>query len=305
MSTLKGQNFRILTYDSTADKWKVIGMATSCTVTLTGNSDESSTKDDVGLASKPEITSKSWAVSVDSLNVQDITGMLTAMKSMSMFTLKWDETDTTDNQTPENQTFGKQGLAYLVDASFQFNDRTNSTKSLRFTGVGELSAVSSTAETAIVAAGSYTKGQYVRLFLGSDNTTTPSAVIAAARELTLHVALSLENATTKDTEGDFEVQEPTGLSYDISTSALVRSNDTITASVNGKSLADLQTILLAGTPVKWEICTVVGANNRNKGIRLVGGSCVLTQLETSGPNRQVATFSAQMQGYGEYTVNPS
>ena len=35
MGTLKGQNFRICTYDTTAAKYKVVGMATNCTVTLT------------------------------------------------------------------------------------------------------------------------------------------------------------------------------------------------------------------------------------------------------------------------------
>ena len=44
---LKGQNFRILTFDSTASKFKCVGMATNCTVTLTNNTDDASTKDDV------------------------------------------------------------------------------------------------------------------------------------------------------------------------------------------------------------------------------------------------------------------
>ena len=59
MATLKGQNFRVLTYDSTASKYRVLGMSTNCVVTLNSNTDESSTKDDVGLASKPEVISKS------------------------------------------------------------------------------------------------------------------------------------------------------------------------------------------------------------------------------------------------------
>ena len=56
MATLKGQNIRILLQEN--DKFKVVGKSTNCTVTLTGNSDDASTKDDPGMASKPEITSK-------------------------------------------------------------------------------------------------------------------------------------------------------------------------------------------------------------------------------------------------------
>ena len=78
MATLKGQNFRILTYDATASKYKVVGMATSCTVTLNANTDDAGTKDDVGMAQKPTVTSKSWQVSVESLNVTDVAAMLTA-----------------------------------------------------------------------------------------------------------------------------------------------------------------------------------------------------------------------------------
>ena len=71
MGTLKGQNLRICVFDTTAEKYKVIGMATGCTVTLTNNTDDASTKDDVGMASKPTTTSKGWSMSCDSLNVAD------------------------------------------------------------------------------------------------------------------------------------------------------------------------------------------------------------------------------------------
>ena len=69
MPTLKGQNFRICVFDFTAEKYKVIGMATGCTVTLTNNTDDSSHKDIVGAAAMPTVVSKSWSVSCDSLNV--------------------------------------------------------------------------------------------------------------------------------------------------------------------------------------------------------------------------------------------
>lgn len=294
--TLKGQNFRI--YNGAS----VIGMATGCTVTLNSNTDDANTKDDVGMASKPTVISKSWSVSVESLSVADVGAMLTAIKSLTPFTLMWDESSTTDNQTALGATFARTGTAYLNDCTFNFNDRENSTKSLQFTGIGPLAEVATTPSTTVLAAGSYTKGQFVRLFLSSDNTTTPAAVIAAAKQLSLHVSLTLEDATTKDTTGDWQVQEPTGLTYDISTTALMRSGDTITSSVAGKTIADLEDIYEASNPVKWQIANVSGANQRTKGAVIASGSVIIATLTLNGPNRQNADYTANLNGYGAYTV---
>ena len=303
MGTLKGQNLRVLVYDSTATKYKVVGMATNATITLTGNSNDASTKDDVGLAQKPEITSKSWSVQVESLDVSDMGAMLTAIKSLTPFTLIWDEVSTTDNQTPVASTaFARKGDAYLNDVTFTLNNRENSSKQLQFIGSGALETLSETPTIATVAAGSYTKGETVRLFLGSDNTTTPAAVIAAAQQLSLHVSMQMENASTKDTDGDWDIQEPTGLSYDISTTALVRSGETISSAVAGKSVADLISIYEASTPVKWQIANVSGDNHRTKGSVIASGSVVVTQLTLNAQNRQNATYSAQLTGWGAYTV---
>ena len=302
MGTLKGQNFRICIFDSTAEKYKVIGMATGCTVTLTNNTDDASHKDIVGVAAMPTVISKSWQVSCDSLNVADAAAMLTAIKSMQPMTLMWDETSTTDNQTRAKATFARKGSAYLNDVTFNFNDRENSTKSLQFQGIGPLENVTASEATQVIPLGSYTKGQFVRLFLGSDNTAAPSTVIAAAKSLSLHVSLTLEDATTKDTAGDWQIQEPTAISYDISTGALMRSGETITSQVGAKSLADIEAIYEAGTPVKWKIANVGGDNNRTASSTIVSGSVILTQLTLNGPNRQNADYTANLNGYGEYTV---
>ena len=302
MATLKGQNFRILTYDATASKYKVVGMATSCTVTLNANTDDAGTKDDVGMAQKPTVTSKSWQVSVESLNVTDVAAMLTAIKSLTPFTLLWDETSTTDNQTAEGAAFARKGQAYLSDATFNFNDRENSSKSLQFSGSGELETLSTTPSVEAIAAGAYTKGQFVRLFLGSDNTAAPAKVIAGAKQLSLHVSMTLEDATTKDTDGDWTIQEPTQLAFDISTTALVRSNDTITSAVQAQGLSDLESIYEASSPVKFQSANVSGDNQRTKGAVIISGSVIIATLTLNGPNRQNADYTAQLTGYGAYTV---
>ena len=302
MATLRGQNFRICIFDTTAEKYKVIGMATGCTVTLTNNVEQARTKDDVGMAQKPQVVSKSWQVSCDSLNVADTAAMLTAIKAMQPMTLMFDETSTADNQTRSKAAFARKGQAYLSDATFQFDAGTNATKQLQFSGTGALETVAASEATQVIPLGSYTKGQNVRLMLSSDNTAAPSAVIAAARSLSLHVSLTLESAKTKDTTGDWDVQEPTELSYDISTGALVRSGETITSQVAGKALADIETIYQNGTPVKWQIANVGGDNNRTVSSVIVSGSLMIQQLTLNGPVGQVADYNAQMQGWGEYTV---
>ena len=301
MVTLKGQNIRILLQDGNV--FKVVGKSTNCTVTLTGNSDDASTKDDVALASKPEITSKSWSVQVESLDVTDTAAVLNAIKNLTPFTLIWDETAMSDNQTAQAAGYSRKGQAYLNDVTFNWNDRENSTKQLQFTGSGALEKLSTAPDMEIVTAdGAYTKGQFVRLFLGSDNSAVPSKIVAGAKSLSLHISMTLEDATTKDTEGDWQVQEPTALSFDISTNALVRSADTITSTVQGQNLASIEDIYEAGTPVRFQIANTRGANNRTKGAIICSGSVVITQLTLNAPNRQNATYDTQLTGYGIYTV---
>ena len=300
---LKGQNFRILTYNAIGDRWAVIGMATNCTVTINSNTEDASHKDIVGMAANPAVVSNNWSVQVDSLDVADVSAMLTAIKNSTQFKLRWDETSTIDNQALAPQTYGRMGMAYLNDATFQFDNRTNSSKGLQFTGSGPLSATDSgDVDEDSYTPGSFTKGQFVRLFLANNNTATPVNVLASALTLALHVSVTLEEVSTKDTDGNWQVQEPTGISYDISTSALIRGGDTITSSVGAKGLADLEEIQEDGEPVKWHIANVSGANQRTKGTIIASGSALIQNLQIQGPNRQNAQYTASLVGVGAYSV---
>lgn len=296
MPTLKGQNFRI--FHGTT----VIGMAVNCTVNLTNNTDESSTKDVVGMASQPTVVSQGWQVQVESLKVADVGTLLTSIKGLNKFTLMWDETSTADNYSAEGAGYARTGSAYLTDFTATFNDRENSVKNLTFTGVGPLAKVATAQATGGGEQQVFTKGQFVRLFLSSDNTANPAKVIAAAKQLSLHIALQLEDATTKDTEGNWVIQEPVGLSYDISTTALVKSGETITSQVQAQDLSSIEDIYEAGTPVKWLIANVSGANQRTKGSVICSGSAIITSLQIAAQNRTNATYTANLTGYGTYTV---
>lgn len=302
MATLKGQNLRILAapIDAHTDPF-VIAMATNCTITMTNNSQDAYTKDDVGMANKPQLTTKSWQVQVESLNVADMGSMLGAIKRLEKFTLLWDETSTTDNKTPSGADFQRIGLAYLSEGTFTFNDRENAGKNLTFIG-SEAFEHDTQVSTTSTSAASYSKGQFTRLYLSSDNTETPNAVIAYAKNLSFHVALQMQDATTKDTEGDFQYQEPVSLSYDFSTSALVDSGESIESAVAGKTLNDLESIYEGNIPVKWQIANTSGLNNRTKGTVIVSGSAIINSLSINAAVRTVATYEAQFGGYGDYTV---
>lgn len=308
MATLKGQNLRILAVGLDGSSYAVIGMSTNCTITLTNNVEESSTKDDVGLSAKPEVISKGWSVQVDSLNVLNAAAMLTAIKNMQKVEIMWDEVGTSDNQTPVTGSgaaaYARKGQAYLSDLTLSFNDSENSAKNLQFTGASPLEVIPSAGEACeVLDPGSYTKGQFVRLFLGSDNTAAPAKVIAYAKQLKLHVSLQMEDATTKDTEGNWQIQEPTGLSYDITTNALVRGSDTITSQVQAQGLSEIESIFEAGTPVKFRIANTSGPNNRTIGAVIMSGSVILSQLEIQAQNRATAQYSMTLNGWGEYSVS--
>mgnify|MGYP002514471094 CR=1 FL=1 len=223
MATLKGQNFRVLLLND--GKFYVVAMSTNCTITLNNNAEDTTTKDDAGMATKQTVTSKSWQVSCESLDVTDAGAMLTAIASMQPFTLMWDETNGTSNHTPVGAAFSNVGQAFLNDVVFNFNDREFSTKSLQFQGTSAIERDTQLSAGEAPADPVFTKGQFVRLFLSADNTAAPSDVIAAAKSLSLHVSLTLEDATTKDTDGNWTVQEATELAWDISTSASIRSNE--------------------------------------------------------------------------------
>ena len=298
---LKGQNFRILIYDTTATKFKCIGMSTSCTVNLQANTESSETKDDVGGSAKPEVTSNAWSVNVESLNVVDAGAMLTAIKSMQPVTLMWDEVSTADNQTPLDAQYARKGAAYINDLTLNFNDRENSAKSLQFTGSGALEKLTTTPSTEAIAAGSYTKGQFVRLFLS--DSSNPALVVAGAKTLSMHISLSMEDSTTKDTPGTWQVQEPTGYTYDISSNALVASNETITSGVGGQTLATLMDYYEASDLLYWQIANVSGANQRTKGSIICSGQCRINSIQVTAGNRQVAVFDTSLAGYGDLTVN--
>lgn len=146
-----------------------------------------------------------------------------------------------------------------------------------------------------------TKGQFIRLYLGT-GTGGAANVIAAAKSLSFHVSATVENATTKDTEDDWVVNEVTAVNFDISSNALIDSGESIASSVNGEDAESIMGYYESGNPVSFAIANASGDNNRTKGSVIVSGQVIVTQLTLNGPNRQVATYDTQLTGYGDFTV---
>lgn len=294
MATLKGQNFRIF--------WgsNCFGGATNCTVNLTNNTDDTSVKDDTGAFVKPTTATKSWTVQVDVLNITDVSAFLQSISSGQIFPVFWDETAGTNNQTPQEADFARQGNCIISDFTITCNDRENCVKNVTLTGVGPIQTI--TNPLAATGTVTFTKGQYVRLFLGSNNTDTPLKVIASAKQLSFHVAVNLEDNSTKDTPGDWTYQEVASVSYDISSNALVRGSDDITSLIGGQELNDVMQIYEAGTPVKWFIANVSGDNQRTPGSKIVSGSALISSLKINAQVKNTVTYDTQLTGYGPYTV---
>ena len=135
MAILYGQNLRVLVGTT------CVSQATNCQITLNTNTEETSTKDDVGLSSRPTVTSKSWQIQVDSLDISDLGTLLTAIKSKNLFDVIFNETSPSDNRSPVTNNYGRRGNAYLSDINITFNDREWSAKNATFTGSGELMSV--------------------------------------------------------------------------------------------------------------------------------------------------------------------
>lgn len=135
MSKIKGQNLRVFVDGS------VVAKATNCTITITGNTEDVSTKTNVGNATSESVTSRSWQVQVETFDEVNIPTLIAAWKESTLFNLGWDQTSGDYNATTNKASFNRKGYGYLTDASFSFNDRAIITSNITFTGSGAITKV--------------------------------------------------------------------------------------------------------------------------------------------------------------------
>ena len=121
--------------------------------------------------------------------------------------------------------------------------------------------------------------------------------IAMATSCTFHVSAQLEDSSTKDSVGDFQEQEVTGLSWDAQTESLVTLTDN---GSNGELPQDLLSLMINKTKVTLTFDQTSGTNNRvaqDSAIKKTG-QAYITDVNITAANRQNSTCSVQFTGTG-------
>jgi hypothetical protein len=134
------------------------------------------------------------------------------------------------------------------------------------------------------------KGQNLRVMVGGK-------CIAMATSCQFHISAQMEDASTKDSVGDFQEQEVTGLSWDAQTDSLVTLEDN---GSNGELPQDILSLMINKTKVTLTFDQTAGANNRvgqNSAIKKTGEAYV-SDVQITAQNRQNSTMTVQFQGTG-------
>ena len=134
------------------------------------------------------------------------------------------------------------------------------------------------------------KGQNLRVMVGGK-------CIAMATSCQFHISAELQDSSTKDSVGDFQEQEVTGLSWDAQTDSLVTLEDNGT---NGELPQDILSLIINKTKVTLTFDQTAGANNRvgqNAVIKKTGQAYV-SDVQITAQNRQNSTMTVQFQGTG-------
>ena len=121
--------------------------------------------------------------------------------------------------------------------------------------------------------------------------------IAMATSCQFHISAELQDSSTKDSVGDFQEQEVTGLSWDAQTDSLVTLEDNGT---NGELPQDILSLIINKTKVTLTFDQTAGTNNRvaqTSAIKKTGQAYV-SDVQITAQNRQNSTMTVQFQGTG-------
>ena len=134
------------------------------------------------------------------------------------------------------------------------------------------------------------KGQNLRVMVGGK-------CVAMATSCQFHIATQLEDASTKDSEGDWQEQDVTGLSWDAQTESLVTLEDNGT---NGELPQDILSLMISKTKVTLTFDQTAGANNRvgQNSVIKKSGYAFISDVQITAANRQNSTMTVQFQGTG-------
>lgn len=138
------------------------------------------------------------------------------------------------------------------------------------------------------------KGQNLRLKLNGK-------YVAFATDCTIHTSISLESCASKDSVGNWQEQEITGRSWDISASALY----SVDPDADGQNAENVLDLVLAGQRVWAEFGATEGYKNREEvaGSNKYCGWVWLNDNSITATNRANGTYQLQAQGDGPLTKN--
>jgi hypothetical protein len=139
MGVIKGQNLRIKLGT------KYVAFATSCTVHVSAQLEESSTKDSTNGWQQQEITGMNWDISVDALYSvdTDATGVngseaLDLILAQQKIAVEFTQAAGEKNRVPGQGAIVYSGNAWVNDVSVNAPNRQNTTYTLQAAGDGEL-----------------------------------------------------------------------------------------------------------------------------------------------------------------------
>ncbi|MCH5307638.1 MAG: hypothetical protein J1E37_06105 [Prevotella sp.] len=117
---------------------------TNVSVTITGNTEDNSTKDSEGMFTQETVVSKSWQAQADSYDAEpdSLKNLVNTFKAAQPVQVGFDQTTgaaNSKNRVPANASFKRSGQALMNDLTFTFNDRATVSVAMQFQGTGPLS----------------------------------------------------------------------------------------------------------------------------------------------------------------------
>lgn len=142
------------------------------------------------------------------------------------------------------------------------------------------------------------KGQNLRILLHEPDSLARPACIAAATSCTAHIALQVEEDTTKDSENDWIENEPVGVNWEVDVEALVVNED----EGGAYKAADLVVGMVYDVRFSRTL-GAAGSQNRDATSSLVNmrGDAILSDLTITSQVGNLATYNAKFTGNGELT----
>ena len=137
------------------------------------------------------------------------------------------------------------------------------------------------------------KGQNLRVMVGEDSDRL--LCIGASRDCQVHLALQVQEDTTKDTDDDWIVNEPVGINWDAQVDALVTDIDYVSA----VGCADL-IVGMEYTLRFTQTAGAAGGQNRDSidtPIQFTG-KAILSDLQVNAQNQDDSSYTARFTGSG-------